>query len=443
MLNSLARQDRAERIFEVGHPCFALTRPTFHTIRRSMGDHLVSAIWMDSSYFPERKGFRASYDEQYGEGSVNVMPFIAAWLSSGPAGPSEGNTVILPGGIDRTLVSYAERIGLLGPHRFVNNLTDFSSVIAETGKKLYGIDSMGPDFEAHVVVKESLHRLLNSKESLRDVSAYAPDEVIKDMFEVTPADYDRVRAAGAGRVYLKTCNTEAAGAGVFVCNNAQEFDARLGEIRAKQKAHNLNRTLIVQPEIVGRNRSFQVFLDPKEPDSIQVITLTDQLVEPDGITYRGSVNYAANRETLENVGPVIIDMVSRIRALHPDAFGILMCDFFEMADGKLVAYDPGIRPTGNTATAMAALLARSIAGESLHVSNFHLRSNRKGFRFGDFVAALEGIAGPQNIARAGRAVLPWGWNDRLGFGVLIGVARDPDDFAALRREVLGRFDLSD
>ena len=443
MLNSLSSQDRPERIFGKEHPCFALTRPTFHTVRRSMGDHLVSAIWMDSSYFPERKGFRASYDEQYGEGSVNVMPFIAAWLSSGASGSSAGNTVLFPEGIDRTLVSYAERIGLLGRHRFVSSLPDFSAAISETGRKLYAIDSMGPDFEEHVLVRDPLHRLLNSKESLKEVSAYAPDEVIKDMHEVALSDYDRVRAAGAGRVYLKTCNTEAAGAGVFVCNSPAEFEEHLAQIRAKQKEHGLNRTLIVQPEIVGRNRSFQVFLDPAEPRSIQVITLTDQLVEDDGITYRGSVNYPPTAENLELLGPLIIDMVARIRARFPEAFGILMCDFFEMPDGTLVAYDPGIRPTGNTATAMAALLARSLTGQVLHVSNFHIRSNRRAFRFEEFAHGLEGLMGPEAIAEKKRGLMPWGWNDRLGFGVVIGVARDPEDFAALRHEVLGRLGLSD
>lgn len=407
-----------------------------------MGDHLVSAIWMDSSYFPERKGFRASYDEQYGEGSVNVMPFIAAWLSSGPGAPGEGNTVIMPGGIDRTLIAYAEQIGLLGAHRFVKSLADFAEVIRATGKKLYAIDSMGPDFEEHVVVRDPLHRLLNSKESLREVSAYAPEEVIKDMHAVTLTDYEQVRAAGAGRVYLKTCNTEAAGAGVFVCNTPAEFSERLEKIRAKQIEHHLNRTLIIQPEIVGRNRSFQVFLNPDEPDNIQVITLTDQLVEDDGITYRGSVNFAATRENLVQVGPVIVDMVGRIRSRFPDAFGILMCDFFETPDGKLVAYDPGIRPTGNTATAMAALLARSLSGRSdLHVSNFHIRTNRKGFRFQEFAEKLGGSLGPDSIAAGGRGLLPWGYNDKLGFAVLIGVAHDPDDFAGLRADVLARFGL--
>ncbi len=438
MLDSLQKPDVPAAIFPEGHACAALKRPTFHTIRKSMGAHLVSAIWMDSNYFPDRAGYRTSYDEIYGPGSVNVMPFIASWLSSGPGSDGQGNIVLLPAGIDRSIVGYAERIGLLGAHRFVSSLADFRAAIRETGRRLYAIDSMGPEFEQDVVVHEDLHQLLNSKESLKKVTAFAPDEVIKDMHEVTLSDYETVRAAGAGRVYLKTCNTEAAGAGVFVCNNPSEFSSHLENIRARQKAHNLNRTLIVQPEIVGRNRSFQVFLDPKEPQTIQVITVTDQLVEDDGITYRGSVNYPADAEHLRDVGPLILDMVGRIRLVFPEAFGILMCDFFETRDGRLIAYDPGIRPTGNTATAMAALLSRDLTGRSLHVSSFPLRTKRDGFRFEDFTEKVRDLLGPEALAHNGRGLLPWGWNDKLGFGVLIGVADGPDDYDELRADVFAR-----
>src|SRR6185369_11260501 len=92
--------------------------------------------------------------------------------------------------------------------------------------------------------------------------------------------------------FLKTCNTENAGLGVFIARTAEEFDAHLGAIRERQRRFDLSRKLVVQQEIIGENRSFQVLLDPGARDEIQVVALSDQLVEADGKTYRSSVNHA-------------------------------------------------------------------------------------------------------------------------------------------------------
>ena len=73
-------------------------------------------------------------------------------------------------------------------------------------------------------------------------------------------------------------------------------------IRQKQAQFDLRRTLVLQPEIIGANKSFQVLLDPSEPEHVQVVALTDQLVEADGKTYRSSINHPITAETVEHVG---------------------------------------------------------------------------------------------------------------------------------------------
>jgi hypothetical protein len=421
--NALESTDEVSRLFPEGHELYQLGNPTFNTIRRALAGPWISCIWNDASEDPTRAGFRPSFDDLYGPGSVNVMPAIACWLSTGP-GFGDGNRVALPSAIDRSVVQYAIDHGLLGDHEFVYSIPDLKKRVSTSGRKVYSIDDLGTDFDVHAVVTSEASKWLNSKDDLASISAYAPNEIVKDMYEVTVDDYRHVLGDGR-RVYLKTNNTEATGAGVFICNSEDEFHDHMEAIRATQAQFSLNRDLVIQPELTGQNRSFQVFLDPKRPDCIQVIALSDQFVEDDGKTYKSSINYPITAESMALVGPVIVDMVKRIRERTPDVFGFLMCDFFE-EDGNITVYDPGIRPTGNTATAMVLHFARMLAGCDLFVQNFSIDTRTPGYQFGEFCTRMGSLVEPENIAREHRAVLPWGWNHVTGIGALIGVAPDAD-----------------
>jgi hypothetical protein len=438
--NALRSVEGTVRLFPAGHPLERLVAPSFDSIRRSLAGRFISSIWVDSGHDPSRAGFRPSYDDKYGPGSVNVMPFTATWLSTGPGEEPEGNTILLPAAIDRTAVDWMQRHGLLGRVEYVDGIGHLKRLVAASGRKVYSIDDLGEEFDAHSDVTAPMSKWLNAKDDLASLSRFAPRELVKDMYEVTAEDYHRVRGGG-GRVFLKTSNTESAGQGVFICNDLAEFEAHLAHNRERQAKWGLNRRLVIQAEIRGRNRSFQVFLDPARPAELQVAAVTDQLVEADGKTYKGSVNYPITAANVEKVGPAMLDMVDRIRARHPDAFGFLMCDYFETDDG-VVIYDPGLRPTGNTATAMALHFARKLTGEDLFVSNFHLRSGVNGLKFADFAERMGALVDPEELARTRTGVLPWGWNDILGFGVLIGVAPDEGSFEELRDRVLGAFGVA-
>ncbi len=431
--DSLHTSDRVEPLFPEGHPYRALVRPTFDTVRRSLAGHWISTIWVDSVQDPSRIGFRPTYDSLYGPGSSNVMPFTATWLSTGPGGHGEGNVIALPEAIDRTAVQFMKDVGMLGDVEFVSSIADMKERVVRAGRKVYSIDDLGEDFDAHSVISFQLGAWLNSKDDVASVSKFAPPGKTVDMYEATGALYDEA-ARGGGRVFLKTCNTECAGAGVHIANSRAEYDAHLTALRASQAKFNLSRLLVVQPEIRGRNCSFQVFLDPKRREEIQIVAITDQLVEDDGKTYKGSINHPINRENVEHLGPVLVDMVERVWARHPEAYGFLMCDYFRTDDG-VVIYDPGIRPTGNTATALALHLGRKLCGEELFVSSFPLRSGRNGLKFSEFAAAAGAVVDPQNLVREKRAVLPWGWNDVLGFGMLIGIAPDEAEWAKQRDRI--------
>ena len=434
--NALASDAQVRRLFPQESPLYALVAPTFDSVRSRLGGLSVSTIWIDADLDPSRAGFRPSYDRLHGEGASTMMPFIGTWLSTGPGAGEDGNTVLLLDTVDRGVIDYARDIGTLGDYTFVSSLEDIRETVRSSGRKLYSIDDVGGDFDEHSAVSSELSGWLNSKDALASISRYAPVEVVKDMYGVGVADFRATKRPGA-RVFLKTCNTESAGRGVEICSTEDEFVRILADLRSNQARFGLSRTLVVQPELTGRNRSFQVFLEPEHRDEIQVVGLSDQFVEADGKTYKGSVNYPVAAETLEPVGPVIVDMVARIWRRFPEAFGFLMCDFFETPDGERTVYDPGIRPTGNTPTAMVSLFAQKLVGQHMFVSNFFLDTGKRGLRFSDLVARTGPLTEPENLAREGLAVFPWGWNPILGQGILIGVAPDQATHETLVQHVRG------
>jgi hypothetical protein len=434
-LNALTSSDRVEPLFPEGHPLRRLVRPTFDTIRRTLRGRYVATIWMDAAMDPARAGFRPSYEALHGPGAGHLMAFVGAWLSTGPGSDDGGNVVLFPEDVDRTLLDYGRRVGLLGACELVAGVTAMRERVARSGKRLYNIDDLGPEFDPWSVVSAELSRWVNAKDDLRSVTSFGPAEVVKDMYEVTRDDYEAARRGG-GRVFLKTCNTENSGLGVFIARSAGEFDAHLDAIRERQVRFGLSRQLVVQQELSGRNRSFQVLLDPGAREEIQVVALSDQIVEADGKTYRSSLNHAITAEAVEPVGGAILDMVDHVWARHPEAFGFMMSDYFATPAGP-VLYDPGLRPTGNTATALAAHLARKITGRHFTTSLLPLATGRAGLTFGDFARRAGALVDPENLATNRRALMPWGWNPVQGFGMIIAIAEDQAATSALSTEVLG------
>ena len=438
--NALTSADLPEPLFPEGHPLRRLVRPTFDSLRRSLAGMFVATIWVDADEDPTRAGFRPSYDSLRGPGSAHMMPFVAAWLSTGPGSEeSGGNVVFFTEGMDQTLVAYAKRVGLLGAHQLVPGVRAMKDRVRSAGGRLYNVDDLGRDFDAHAVVGTELSLWLNSKERLETITSFAPFEIVKDMYDVGLEDFEAAQRGG-GRVFLKTCNTENAGSGVFIAGSAAEFAAQLAVIRDKQVRFGLSRRLVVQSELRGTNKSFQVFLDPARPDDVQVVALSDQLVEADGKTYRSSVNHDITRDSVEPVGAAILDMVDRIRARHPEAFGFLMSDYFQTAEGPVI-YDPGLRPTGNTATAMAGHLARKVTGRFFATSLIPLATGCPGLTFEGFARLVGDLVLPENLLREGRALMPWGWNVVQGFGMVIALAEDQAALDVLCEE-MAAFDFS-
>jgi hypothetical protein len=377
-----------------------------------------------------RSVFRLDYSSLLGPGMDLLMPTAGAYL----CWPGR-NKVVLPPRTDPTIVDYLQRIGFLGEVVYYEGNDETVRGQRATGRRTYSIDDMGPDGDD--VAANSLRDMTigNSKETVGQLSAYAAPEVRKDMFEVTDADFHAAHEPGR-RVFVKTCNTESAGEGIHPVASLEEFRASLDEIRAKTRRFDLNPMLVIQPELVGTNKSFQVFLHPDGRPEIPVVALTDQLIGDDGKKYAGSVNHRITRERLELVGPAIIDMVDRLRATCPGAVGFLMCDYFEAPDGSIAIYDPGLRPSGNTGAAMVNRWIEEATGQYASVTMARwLEAGVAGMSWAEVEALLHPYTDPDYICEHRLGALPRGHNHLQGKTRFIVVTPGPEDYPAFREEL--------
>jgi hypothetical protein len=423
-----------EALFEPGHPLERLTIGRWTDICDALSPFDINLQFNQSADENNpRSAFRQDYAALLGPGMDLLMPTAGTYMCS----PGK-NRVALPPRTDRTLVAYLQRIGFLGEVVYYDGMDAIVEGQRAAGRRTYSIDDMGPDGDD--VAVNSAHDMFigNSKKHVSRLSSYAAPEIRKDMFDVTDADYEAVQEPGL-RVFIKTCNTESAGEGVFPVETLAEFRTELEGIRDKALQYDLNRTLVLQPEVVGTNKSFQVFLDPARPEQIAMVALTDQLVGADGKKYAGSINHDLTRERLEVIGPAIIDLVDRLKGLCPDAQGFVMCDYFERADHSVAIYDPGLRPSSNTGAAMLKRWVEEATGEFVAVTNSTwFDFGAEGMPYETVLGKLGEYADPDHIWANRYGALPRGHNHIQGKSRFIVFTPRNEDFEDFRKELEDR-----
>ncbi len=430
-------QKSATHLFPPGHPLASLTKPSFRSIREALCSVDISMEWNDSLYDPRREAFRPNPDRLFGEGTRLVMPQAACYLSS----PGR-NGIFLPHLSDRSVTAYFQRYGFVGDDVFyIKSLEEIKQTALERGRKVYSIDDLPDDFDDISVNSARTVRMLNSKAFVSELSAYAPHEFRGDLREgASPLVSKILEFLQEGTVYVKTSDTESAGRGVFRVESELEAITVINDsIKRFHATPGLQSVVIIQPAIKGVNKSFQVLITDEWRSNLQVVALTDQLVGQNGVTYAGSVNHEVTADRLERIGPAIIDMVERIQAKCPDARGFLMCDYFERPDGSVVLFDPGLRPSGNTAGAMAKLWVESVTGSTLSIKNrVPLEVSEPGLPWLKLCERLGKYSSPDSIVTEGRGVLLQGYNHLASKARLIVVTRTPDEQASFIRELQER-----
>ncbi len=422
------------RFFPPGHALARLVPARWTRLCWALSGYDINLQFNESSDESDpRSAFRRSYSDLLGPGMELTMPTAAAYM----CWPGR-NRVILPTGTDRTLVAYLQRSGFMGEVAYHDGMDAIIEAQRAAGRRLYSIDDIGAHGDDVAANSSRDMWIGNSKEMVTALSAFAAAEVRKDMFEAGDEDFLQAHQPGL-RVFVKTCNTETAGDGIHPSASLDEFRSSLEAIRAKTLKHDLNRTIVIQPEVVGENKSFQIFLDPARPDEVPVVALTDQLIGPDGKKYMGSINHDLTPDRLELVGPAILDLADRLRQLCPQVMGFVMCDYFERPDGSVAVYDPGLRPSSNTAAAMVKRWVEEATGSFAAVANspwFDFQA--PGMLYQVLLDRLGEYADLEYILEHRLGVVPRGHNPIQGKTRFIIITPRREDFEPFRAELSER-----
>jgi hypothetical protein len=424
----------SQTFFPEGHPLTRLVPGRWTRICESLSAYDINLQFNQSSDADDpRSIFRLDYASLLGPGMDLLMPTAGAYLCT----PGK-NRVVLPTRTDRTIVEYLQRIGFLGEVVYHEGMKAIVAGQRAAGRRTYSIDDMGAGNDDVAVNSVQDMFIGNSKETVGQLSGFCAPELRKDMFEVTEEDFAAAHEPGR-RVFIKTCNTESAGEGIFPVSSLEEFRTELAGIRERTVKYDLNRMLVLQPEVVGVNKSFQIFMHPGTVQTIEVVALTDQLVGDDGKKYAGSINHDLTPERLEIVGPAIIDLVDRLRGLCPDAVGFVMCDYFERPDQTVAIYDPGLRPSSNTGAAMVKRWVEEASGETAGVANSPwFDFGAPGLPYAEIVKRLGDYADPDYILANRLGVLPRGHNHIQGKSRFLIITPERDDYAEFRAELEAR-----
>ena len=419
------------QLFDPEHRFSRLVRASYSSVCDRLSGHDLNLLFNQSDDESDpRSAFRKDYGALLGPGMNLIMPTAAAYMCT----PGR-NRVFLPAATEPTLVQYLQRVGFLGQVVLHNGLTQMLADLQQNRRKVYSIDDLGPGNDAWTANSYHDMELVNSKEKVGLLSAFAAPELHKDMFQVTDEDFHQMGEPGRW-LYLKTCNTENAGEGVFPVKTLEQFRESLDDIRQRTRRHGLNHTLVLQPEIVGTNKSFQIFLDPDDRQRVAVVALTDQLIGDDGKKYAGSVNHVVTPERTEVAAEAILDLADRIWEHCPGAFGFVMCDYFEQQDGRIVTFDPGLRPSSNTGAAMVKLWIEEASGQSAAVANSPwFDHHQPGIPYAEVVQRLGHHADPEQIVAHRLGVLPRGHNHIQGKTRFIIITPNPEDYAPFRAEL--------
>ena len=437
--------------FPKDHPLHALKRVNYPNLLDSLSRFDISLIYNSSKFNEERRCMRTCYSEVYGPGSELTIPVVGCYLHS-----KGKNAVFMPDdytktlddgatrnypAIDSTIIEYMRDIGFLGKEDssviYVTDLEDLKGKLEDSGRKTYNVDDYGVEYDHLTANSQENFDRCNSKDQVHKLTSYSPEQFILNIFDLTEDHYKSMSKDGSDILYLKTCNTESAGAGVWRIHDKKEFFDTIREIEENTLKYNLSPQVIIQPEIIGINKSFQVFIDPLKPEEIQIIALTNQIVGEDKIRYIGSVNLDITSEKLEIIGPAILDLINGIKKEDPNTFGFIMCDYFEQEDGSVVLFDPGLRPTGNTPSAMVKIwFEHNNPGQSITVTNcVHFDHNQEGITYAEVAEKLGEYAEPETILKTGYGVLPWGHNHIGGKSLFMIITPTEDAYEEFRSQI--------
>jgi hypothetical protein len=152
---------------------------------------------------------------------------------------------------------------------------------------------------------------------------------------------------------------------------------------------------------------------------IQILAITYQHVQADGVSFAGNTNFPVTADSVDHVVPAIVELHDNIQKMCPGARGVVMCDYMhDEQSGRVTLFDPGLRPSANTAGALLRMWVEARRGITPGVqSNHAIKLSEHGcvsrdVSFAEVVDALGDLAVPDRVRTEGYGILPFGWNYR-------------------------------
>ena len=422
-----------EKLFPGEPEISRLHKPTREFLLNAIQEFDINYVYRTSKYDPERAGVRPCWSTKYGPGAELDLASAAAWLIT----PGK-NKFFREAEADSTLETYMRQIGLIGENSVIHIGSRFDEIkehAERSGRKIYSMDDLGPNFDSVSVNLWEDFVTASSKDKVSLLTAYAPRELIVDMTSVDQEQFAQIWQPGRS-LYVKCCNTESGSGGVYRVDATSDlneawhkFATLLLDLNKTRSTFGLKSELVLQPEVVGENHSLQVFIDPKRPEDIQVVGISKQLNGEDGFSYAGNLLLDVNPQTIRPVAHAMVDLVDRLRSNTKNPFGFLMCDFFHTAEGEVVLFDPGLRPTAATPSMMAKMWMKEKFGRDAAISAFTMLKFGEPLDYAEVVRRVGDFADPKKIAETGYGILPFGHNHLQGIANVMLVTPTYQDYA--------------
>ena len=451
---------------------------TLGDFRRRLDNLAVTNAWCDSTFLSDpvwranRRAIRLSMEEPpemggRGKGGSLMHQVGGAALST------PGNDYYLKADTDPSLVKAMVDWGYLYQPRYFRDAEDLLQQVKQSGRKLLGTDDYPPMFREVLVNQPEWFVTCGDKAGLAELvdSHFLPTEVVIELGETNwDQALDEVSESGRHTVYFKDVDGQHGGTGVEPIFNDHGFDSMsqrlhtmMVERRKSVERVNLavEEALAVNPENPlglrklstrfvlqrgfgsGHNMSFQIFLDPKTPNEIPVLSIAEQRTAENGRNL-GNRFLPVNAETVTHaVASAMASTVDKIWSRFPQATGCLMWDYFVKPGGQIVLYDPALRPSASTPGLRYRLEIEERHGFTPHVEgDWKFETGVPELSFGAVAEVLGELVDGHTVMQEACGLIPLGWNHVAGTGRFVVIAEDESGFHRLVDETMARLEVA-
>ncbi len=368
----------------------------FRDIQINFQNKIIAAFWMNQ--IVDQNSYKQDFDQRYGAGNEDAFTLTHLWLSN-----------------PENIVVIGEKADISSQIFFQANDFQLGSIVRSSYKELpkvcqqfnlplFNID--GHNSYSNLAYEKEMQSFINNKENLKKISSYSAPYILHNLEE---------QYLGPFPIIIKECNQESFGDGVHKADNKTEYNEIIKQVKNKAETYQLKQYIILQPLLKGKECGLNFIQTPSSGPIVTAVTFN--IADQEG-RYIRSINLPNSHPIYQETLPVIQDMSDKIRSINPNTFGYMMNDFFITNHGPQTI-DPGMRTTGNTATAMARIWAEEQTSKELYSTINFVISKQGACNFASIFNSSKDLFSLESIQKNGFMLAPWGWNNIQGNGNLI------------------------